>query len=179
MAKKTTVPEWMSASEFERQHTIDGKPAITRQTIGKHSRDGRIRKRGSTGRLVKYNVSDMLKVMEEVVSNKRTRAETIESAQDKRALECERLIVIIKKERELLEQAKLETARQKGEIVAVDEVRTVHRQMISATKAGCESWRAEQTAMVKTAKDKKKVDNLVNGFLAAMIECLSKWEDGQ
>ena len=144
---------------------------INKTTICDYARRGEIRMHSGL-----YNKEDCLKLAEQIKTKKRQSNAASGSRERKTDLECDRLEVVIEKEREYLDQAKLETARQRGEMLLSEDVRRRDRQMIEKTRSSCESWRAEQTARSKSAKEKKAIDGLANGFLETMMRELETWE---
>ena len=86
--------------------------------------------------------------------------------EEKTRLECARLRVVIERERELLAQTKLETAKRSGLLHSVAECEREWDRVGAELRAAVDSW--QQHATAKQPKARALIDGLVNGFLARL-----------
>jgi len=81
-------------------------------------------------------------------------------------LKCERLRVVIERERENLEQAKIETKRQQGKLHSVSECDADRHRAASTLRARVDSWQQHQIA--KHPSQREFIDGLCVSFLATL-----------
>lgn len=74
------------------------------------------------------------------------KSESTDNKEEKLLLECERLRVVIEREREITEQAKLETARQRGKMVLVADQDRKFQAIADNVRSKLESLRSHSTA---------------------------------
>ena len=86
--------------------------------------------------------------------------------EEKTRLECERLRVVIEREREILAQACIETKRLNHELHAVADCESEWVRAGALLRGTVESWRNHETA--KAPRQKKYIDGLASRILAAI-----------
>lgn len=86
----------------------------------------------------------------------------------KTALECSRLEVVIKREKEMLAQQELETARMKAELIKREDVRKDDEMRARTMRQCIEAWRQHEGA--KTPALATAVDALVDSLLERLRE---------
>ena len=112
---------------------------------------------------------DIGEVSDWVQKNNEAKAARLEASGDreeKTRLECERLRVVIERERELLTQACIETKRLESKLHDVADCNAEWIQAGVLLRGTVESWRNHETA--KHPDQKKPIDGLASRMLAAI-----------
>jgi hypothetical protein len=95
--------------------------------------------------------------------------------QRKLSLECDRLEVVIKREEELLKQERLRTQREESKLCPVSEVHAIYNGTLRSLVNCIESLRKNETAKVRNAKEKGRVDRLCDGVRTHLSNELIKF----
>ena len=135
---------------------------VTKQAVGKWVQSETFPKKNQHG----WNRDAVMAWVAAMNERKIERAESAGGKEEKLRLECEKLQVLIDKEKENLTQAKLETAKQQGKLHSVADCEKLWHRAGATLRARVDSWKDHQTA--KHPQHRELIDELCASFLATL-----------
>ena len=119
-----------------------------------------------------WDKEEILEWVENLNIETARRLQPNEQKQEKIRLECKRLEVIIKKERETLKQAKLETDEKAKKLVDVAEITRYYTQLAQRFRARVEDWRMFNVAKYPPQAD--LIDALANDLIRELEDSIEE-----